>query len=75
LALKVLEETKDQAKIELLPESKRVLFRLGMLYQEFDQKDKAKEVLQEYIRSTNSFQDKITLEDRKQVFQKIKQLN
>lgn len=75
LSLKVLEETQNQAKTEFLPESKRVLLRLGMIYAENGEKEKAKEALQEYLRLTNSIQDKTTLEDRKEALALLGKLN
>jgi tetratricopeptide (TPR) repeat protein len=75
LALRVLEETRIQVKTELLPESKRVLFLLGDLYLKVGQKEKAKEVLQEYLKLTNTFQDKSTLEDRNKTLDLLEQLN
>lgn len=73
-ALAELEKTRNQAKVEMLPESKAVLFRLGALYFEAKQNGKAKEVLQEFLSVTNTIQDKNTLEYRKQALELLKKL-
>ncbi len=73
-ALRELENAKDQAKNELLPESKTVLLRLGMLYAELGEREKSRAVLQEYLEITAPLQDKITIEDRKQALNLLKQL-
>lgn len=72
LAIKVLEETKEKSKNELLPESKSVLIRLGMLYAEKGEMEKARESLQEYLKSTNSLRDEKTSENRKRAIEMIK---
>lgn len=64
-ALKELEEAKPQARRELLPESKSVFVRLGMLYSELGRKDEARAALVEYLRLTNGVDDQVTLEGRK----------
>jgi tetratricopeptide (TPR) repeat protein len=74
LALKELEGAKKQAKVELLPESKTVFLRLGMLYAEQGKNQEAKEALQEYLKSTTNLQDKFTQQDRKQAADILKQL-
>lgn len=73
-ALKELEEARAQARRELLPESKNVFMRLGMLYGEAGQKDKAREALQEYLRVTNGLNDKESTKNRQQVSGFLKQL-
>lgn len=75
LALRELEGAKTQSRVELLPESKTVLLRLGMLYAELGEKEKSLEVLQEYLKATSSLQDNLTLGDRKQANQILNQLN
>lgn len=65
-ALAELDKVQNQARVELLPESKLVFFRLGSLYFESGEKEKAKVALREYLRLTNTFQDKLTLDSRKQ---------
>lgn len=64
LALTELEQARDRARTELLPESKAVLLRLGTLYLEQDRKADAKTVLQEYLQLTARLQDKRTMADR-----------
>lgn len=73
-ALRELESAKNQAKTEFLPESKSVLLRLGMLYAEFSRKQEARESLVEYLKLTNQMQDKISLGDRQQAINLLKQL-
>jgi tetratricopeptide (TPR) repeat protein len=65
-ALRELEAAREQARTELLPESKSVLLRLGMLYAELGRKPEAKAVLQEYLSLTADLKDNITLNDRRQ---------
>ena len=48
-ALKELEDARTQARREMLPESKNIFMRLGMLYGETGQKEKTREALQEYL--------------------------
>ncbi len=73
-ALSELEAAKEQAKIELLPESKTVLLRLGMLYAEFGKKSEAKAVLQEYLNLTAQMRDNVTQTDRAQAVGLMKNL-
>ncbi len=73
-ALEELEKTQNQARVELLPESKTVLFRLGALYFEAKQNQKAGAALQEYLRLTNTMQDKLTQANRKQALAILKKL-
>ena len=65
-ALRELESARQQARRELLPESKDVFLRLGMLYAEQGRKDEARSVLLEYMNLTSSINDKITMEGRNQ---------
>ncbi|MEQ1644289.1 MAG: tetratricopeptide repeat protein, partial [Pyrinomonadaceae bacterium] len=65
-ALKELEGAQAQARQELLPESKSVFLRLGMLYQEAGRKDEARNALNEYLRLTASINDKNTVGYRAQ---------
>jgi hypothetical protein len=46
--------------------------RLGMLYAELGRKDEAKKALQEFLRSTASFNDKIILQERAQADKALK---
>ncbi len=73
-ALRELEAAKKQAKTELLPESKTVLLRLGMLYAELGRKDEAKAVLQEYLNLSAKLQDNVSVKDRQQAVNLLKQL-
>ncbi len=73
-ALRELEAARNQAKSEFLPESKKVLLRLGMLYTEIGRKDDAKTVLLEYLKLTSNLQDKISLADRKSAMELLKKL-
>ncbi len=74
-ALRELETARNQAKTELLPESKTVLLRLGMLYAELGRKPEAREVLTEYLKLTSQLKDKNTLQDRVGALNLLKQLN
>ena len=65
-ALKELEGAQAQARQELLPESKGVFLRLGMLYQEAGRKDEARNAFNEYLRLTASISDKNTIGYRSQ---------
>jgi len=65
-ALKELEGAQAAARQELLPESKSVFLRLGMLYQEAGRKDEARNALNEYLRLTASISDKNTIGYRAQ---------
>ena len=71
-ALDELEGARAQAKAELLPGSKTVLLRLGMLYRERGETEKSRAALMEYLKSTANLQDKLTLEDRKQALELLK---
>lgn len=73
-ALRELETMREQSRVELLPESKTVLLRLGMLYAEFGRKPEAKQVLQEYLNLTANFRDNITLSDRQQAMNLLRSL-
>lgn len=66
VALRELESARQQARRELLPESKAVFLRLGMLYAELGRKDEAKASLNEFLKLTASVGDKITASDRSQ---------
>jgi len=63
-ALTELESVKDIARKELLPDSKMVFLRLGMLYAEIGRKDEARNALQEFLRSTAAQNDKATAANR-----------
>jgi tetratricopeptide (TPR) repeat protein len=73
-ALSELESMKAQARIELLPASKAVFLRLGMLYAELERKDEARASLHEYLALTASAQDKQTPGERKQAEELLRKL-
>jgi protein O-mannosyl-transferase len=73
-ALKELESAKTQARKELLPESKTVFLRLGMLYGELGRKDEARQSLQEFMNLTASLKDKSIQESRLQATKLLQQL-
>jgi tetratricopeptide (TPR) repeat protein len=73
-ALQELERVRDQAERELLPESKSVFLRLGMLYSELGRKDDARSALNEYLRSTAAINDKNTLASRGQAAKLLESL-
>jgi len=73
-ALRELEAAREKARSELLPESKTVLLRLGMLYAELGKHAEAKAVLQEYLALTANFQDQISLADRRQAVNLLRNL-
>lgn len=68
-ALRELEAARVQARKELLPESKNVFLRLGMLYKERGDTVKAREALSEFLRQTASINEKNTLDARRQAAQ------
>jgi protein O-mannosyl-transferase len=65
-ALRELEAVKSQARSELLPESKNVFLRLGMLYNELGRTGEAKESLQEYLKLSQTNRDLNTEQNRQQ---------
>lgn len=73
-ALKELEAAKEKARTELLPESKTVLLRLGMLYAEMGRRAEAKAVLQEYLKLTANLKDNVSLGDRQQAANLLRNL-
>lgn len=62
--LQELESARQQAKNEFLPESKSIYLRLGMLYQEAGQTEKARQALQEYLNLTKTMRDQMTTQNR-----------
>ncbi|MFZ1699865.1 MAG: hypothetical protein WBO10_15565 [Pyrinomonadaceae bacterium] len=73
-ALAELESAQAQARRELLPESKSIFFRLGMLYGEIGRRDEARNAFTEYLRQTASFNDKTTLATRSQTAKALESL-
>ncbi|MCO6511489.1 MAG: hypothetical protein J5I65_11920 [Aridibacter famidurans] len=65
-AVRALESVREEARTELLPESKSAIFRLGALYAEMGRREEAAEALSEYLKLTASFADENTLADRKE---------
>ena len=63
-ALAQLEAAKPYARRELLPESRLVFYRLGLLYQEAGKPNEARAALQEYLALTDDMQDPITQQTR-----------
>ena len=53
-ALRELEGARGQARTELLPSSKLVIFRLGMLYAEFGKNVEAKNAFNEFLQQTST---------------------
>ncbi len=74
-AFRELEGARDQARKELLPESKDVFLRLGMLYQELGRKDDARKALNEYLDLTASIKNKKTMDSRAQATKILEALN
>lgn len=73
-ALRELEEARAQARRELLPESKNIFLRLGMLYGEAGQKEKSRESLTEYLKITGALNDKESTQNRKIADNLLKQM-
>ncbi len=63
-ALAELEGAHDQARRELLPESKNVFLRLGMLYSELGRRDEARSALREFLAFTAKIGDSNTISNR-----------
>lgn len=73
-ALKELESMKGPARVEMLPASKSVFLRLGMLYAEMGKKNEARASLGEYLALTATTWDKETPAERKQAEELLRQL-
>jgi tetratricopeptide (TPR) repeat protein len=73
-ALRELEGVQAQARRELLPESKSVFLRLGMLYGELGRKDESRAALREYLNLTASATDKTTQASRSQAAKMLESL-
>lgn len=73
-ALRELESARTQARGELLPESKAVFLRLGMLYAEAGRKDDARSALREYISLTAAIRDPQTAASRAQAARVLENL-
>ena len=73
-ALQELESVKDSAARELLPASKAVFFRLGLLYVEVGNKQAAYENLNTFLRSSVASKDKETDNERQVAMDALRQL-
>ena len=73
-ALKELEDARSQAQREMLPESKNIFMRLGMLYGETGQKEKSREALQEYLNVTNDINNAETIKTRQMASELLRQI-
>ena len=73
-ALKLLQSVRERAGRESLEQSKYVFARLGMLYAETGQKQKARSELQEFLRQTEGFSSTATTRLRKQANAFLKRL-
>ncbi|MEQ1604485.1 MAG: tetratricopeptide repeat protein [Pyrinomonadaceae bacterium] len=73
-AMRELESYVTRARTELLPESKNVILRLGMLYAEAGRKDEARGALNEYLRSTAVYSDKNMIGYRNQAMKVLETL-
>ena len=74
-ALQELEAAQDEARNELLIESKYVFLRLGMLYAESNQTEKAKSALREFLSSTAVTTEENMIESRKAAQALLQKLN
>ncbi len=74
-ALEELESARLRARTELLPTSKNVFVRLGMLYAEMGDRAKAKADLAEYLKRTDNATDPQILAERKAAAEMFKSLN
>ena len=74
-ALKELEDVKDAAARELLPSSKSVFFRLGLLHAENGNKQAAFENLNTYLRLSSTSKDRETDNERRAATDALKQLS
>lgn len=73
-ALKELEGAREGARIEMLPESKSVFFRLGMIYTELKRNEEAKAAFREFLKLTERFTDETTTAERSNAAQALKAL-
>lgn len=73
-ALRELEAAREQARRELLPESKNVFLRLGMLYSEQRRKSEARDALNEFLRQTASINEGKTVAARGQAAKMLESL-
>lgn len=74
MALSELESVREKAKSEMLPESKSVFLRLGMLYAEQNRLDEARSMLQNYLTMTSAMKSPAVLRDREQATSLLQKL-
>lgn len=74
-ALSELEKYRAQARNELLPESRFVFYRLGLLYAEANRKAEARAAFQEYLSLTQGIQDEETKRTRAAVTNELNKLS
>ena len=73
-ALKELEGVRAQARVEMLPASKVVFLRLGMLYAELGRSAEARASLQEFLQFTRNSKSNMEMDDRRQAEELLKKL-
>lgn len=73
-AVKELEAAREQSRREMLPESKSVFLRLGMLYAEQKRNDEAQAALKEFLKMTEGFTDIATMSERTNANRLLKSL-
>ena len=73
-ALFELESVRNQATRELLPDSKYVFLRLGMLYAEIGNKQAAASELNEFLRATANASNADTKNDRRQAAEQLRRV-
>jgi hypothetical protein len=73
-ALAELESARGQARTEMIPGSKQLFLRLGMLYFELGRKDEAREALEEYLAATDNAADPATIADRRQASELLRKV-
>ena len=74
-ALAELEAYRAAARVELLPESKQVFFRLGLLYTELGRTADARAAYQEFLSATTSLTDPLTRNTRGQANAALRSLS
>ncbi|NNE66859.1 MAG: phospholipid carrier-dependent glycosyltransferase [Pyrinomonadaceae bacterium] len=70
-----LESVREQALREMLPESKHIFFRLGLVYLELGEKEKGIEALRTFLKLTANATGKTTLEYRKAASETLQKIN
>ncbi|HKP69183.1 MAG TPA: tetratricopeptide repeat protein [Pyrinomonadaceae bacterium] len=72
-ALAELEAARQRARTEMLPSSKSVFFRLGLLYAELGRKDEARSAMEEYLNATRNA-GQVALAQRRQASDVLRNL-